>query len=181
MIVAHFRFLNPECKYKLFKCYCMPLYGVQLLDLDCKYSKHLNVSWRKAIRRLFNLPYTTHCALLPHICKDISIESQLYSRIVNFLKCLWSSKNQLVNLCYKLCILGSLSPTSNNISYLSFVHNVSREEAYTIKFPRAIDDDEEAARTAQFILDLLNVLNDRTITPELREDFVDILHYLCTS
>ena len=61
------------------------------------------------------------------------------------------------------------------------MHNVSREEAYTIKFPRTIDDDEEAAHTAQFILDLLNVLNDRTITPELREDCVDILHYLCTS
>ena len=28
----------------------------------------------------FNIPYRTHCALLPLLCEDIQVEAQLHSR-----------------------------------------------------------------------------------------------------
>ena len=48
MVCTHFAHLNYVCKYKLFKTYCMPLYGSQLWDIDCKYGYRFYVAWRKA-------------------------------------------------------------------------------------------------------------------------------------
>jgi hypothetical protein len=82
MIVAHFKFLNSACKYKLFNCYCMPLYGVQLLDLAVNIQSTCLCSGGKYSATIFLLKAN-------------------YSRIVKFIKCLCNSTNQLVNLCYK--------------------------------------------------------------------------------
>ena len=35
MLLAFFGFASPWIKYKLFKTYCMPLYGSVLWDLSC--------------------------------------------------------------------------------------------------------------------------------------------------
>ena len=62
MINSHFHFVHNDILYKLFKIYCMPRYVSQLLDKEIN---KFYVSWRKAIRKLFDLPYITHCDLLP--------------------------------------------------------------------------------------------------------------------
>ena len=46
-------------KYKLLKSYCMPLYGCVLWDFDSVNINQFYVTWRKAIRRLFNLSIDT--------------------------------------------------------------------------------------------------------------------------
>ena len=42
----------------------------RLIVTGNKEIKKLYTSWRKAIRKLFDLPYITHCDLLPYICDD---------------------------------------------------------------------------------------------------------------
>jgi hypothetical protein len=56
VLIAQFKHAFPWIKYKLFKTFCMPLYGVQLWDLSNVAIESFYVAWRKSIRRLFDLP-----------------------------------------------------------------------------------------------------------------------------
>ena len=85
--------LKCQLKYRLFKTYCMPLYGPVLWDQGVQY---FCTQWRKSIRKLFNLPYTTHSNLLSSICHDIPIEFQLMSRAMKFLVKVGNSQNKVL-------------------------------------------------------------------------------------
>ena len=71
MVVPHYKHLRYDIMYKMFKTYCMPLYGCPLWDYTGK-------------GRLFNIPRTTHCVLVNEICDDIPVHEQLHNRFINF-------------------------------------------------------------------------------------------------
>ena len=56
-------------KYKLFKSYCMSLYGCVVWDFDSVIINQFYVTWRNALRRLFNLSNRTHSRYIHLICK----------------------------------------------------------------------------------------------------------------
>ena len=108
MINSHFHYIHNDILYKLFKTYCMPLYGSQLWD-------HSN----KEIRKLFDLPYITHCDLLLYICDDCPPNEQLYFRVISLCKRLANTDNNLSRICYAHAVSGSGSSVSNTISVIS--------------------------------------------------------------
>ena len=65
------------------------------------------VCWRKAIRKLLNLPYRTHNELLPYMCDEVKPLIQLLRRVISFIKGVSNVKNELSALCYKLALNGS--------------------------------------------------------------------------
>ena len=179
MATSHFMHLNHICKYKLFKTYCMPLYGAQLWDLDCKYVDKFFVSWRKAIRRLFKLPYTTHRCLLPPLCHDQTVEQQIHQRSVSFINSISQSNNPIVSCCYKLAMSGSHSSISNNLSFLSYFYRVPRECIPSIAPEPPVVDDETSLK-AVFIEELLCLLYDIDTHDIPSNDINDIISVLCT-
>ena len=57
--------------YSLFNTFCMSMYGSQLWNLGLpKMMEPSYIAWRKCVRRIFALPYNTHCNLLPNIAQD---------------------------------------------------------------------------------------------------------------
>ena len=56
------------------------------------------VSWRKAIRKLFNISNLTHCNLLPYICNDLPPCMQLLRRVISFVIGLSSSHNDISSI-----------------------------------------------------------------------------------
>ena len=105
-LMSIFGNLKCQLKYRLFKTYCMPLYGSVLWDLFHHSVEYFCTQWRKSIRKLFNLPYTTHCNLLSSICHDIPIEFQLMSRAMKFLVKVGNSENKVLQLCYRFALNG---------------------------------------------------------------------------
>ena len=85
-------FKNVPChvKSKLLATYCLDLYGSQLWNYSSIDVQSFYVAWRKTIRRLWKLPNTTHCSLLPSINDCIPIEIILEQRCAKFI---WSSLN----------------------------------------------------------------------------------------
>ena len=129
MIKTHFCHNKFDVTYDIFKTYCMPLYGSQLWDYGNTYIDRFLVCWRKAIRKLLNLPYRTHNELLPYICDDVKPLIQLLRRVISFKnKGVSNAKNELTELCYKLALNGSGSAISNNVSIISFLWSVPRED-----------------------------------------------------
>ena len=43
------------------------------------------VIWRKGLRRVWNLPHNTHCALLPLLCGLLSLMDELTRRCATFI------------------------------------------------------------------------------------------------
>jgi retron-type reverse transcriptase len=160
MILSHFRLLPPNVSYSLFKTYCMPLYGCQLLDLDDPAIMKLLTNWRKCIRAVLKLPLRTHSKLLHLICDDYKIEMQLYSRFAKFFRNAANSRNQNISVCAMMALNGSGSRISNSLSVVSHFFNCSRF-AITQKIPSMVDftsDDEDDIVISKFIQ---NVLDDR--------------------
>ena len=155
MVRSHFCHTQHEVVYDIFKTYCMPLYGSQLWNYDCKYIDKLYVGWRKAIRKLLHLPYRTHCDMLPYICDDLNVSTQLLHRVVSFIKSASTSQNLMTNMCYNLIMIGK-SNVSNSMSMISAIWNTPRHQIINIKHNLSpVSHDEHIAINSSVIRDML--------------------------
>ena len=84
-LLCDFRNVPCHVKAKLLSTYCLDLYGSQLWNFTSIDVQSFFVAWRISIRRLWKLPNTTHCLLLPHINDCISKEFVLEQRWVKFI------------------------------------------------------------------------------------------------
>ena len=176
---------DTEVKYKLFKCYCMSYYGCPLWDLSDKVMSDVYVTWRKCIRKLYNLPLRTHCDLLPLICRDIPVQLQLYKRFCKFIHVALNSQNCIVKRCALLALNGSCSCSGNNINLVSNSLHVSKFALYNNSLNnifKAIDDlyhpNVNTEIDAQRVRDLI-YLTSNTYANFSRSDFITMLNYVC--
>ena len=172
-------------KYRLFKTYCMPHYGSVLWDLSHQGVEYFCTQWRKCIRKLFNLPYTTHCNLLSSICQDIPIEFQLMSRVMKFLVKVGNSENKVLQLCYKFALNGSMSKISNTVNHVSCLLKISKhlllQSSVGQKLIRfGIQIPENVMGKADHICNLLLLRENSVISLFTYEELTSMIDYLCT-
>ena len=113
-------------KYQLFKSYCLPLYGSVLWDYSHPSIEKLYLTWRKCVRKLINVPYNTHSALLPAICNDVPVDVQMHKRVVKFIFSLLESNNIRNKICLLLSVNGSCSSMCNTINYVCHKYNFNK-------------------------------------------------------
>ena len=51
-------------------------------DIEC-----LCVIWRKGIRCIYHLPFTTHSVIIPGFCDTLPLIDLFYRRMLNFVIC----------------------------------------------------------------------------------------------
>ena len=96
-IICTFRNANCSTKIKLVKSYCTNFYGAEIWDLSHRDMESIGMAWRKGIRRIWQLPYTTDSVLIPGLCDTLPLIDLFYKRMLNFIyKCL-NSQSSLVN------------------------------------------------------------------------------------
>ena len=164
-VKSHFKYLPPDIMYRLFKQYCMPLYGCPLWDLSHKSIERFYVSWRKSIRFVLGLPRNTHCALLPEICSDINVNEQLNIRFAKFIKSLYNSNNQLSRLCAQIAINGSSSNVSNNITVACKLFNTNRNDLCHMKTDNWHKTRVNRNDTSNLVIELLNIKYENLFIP----------------
>ena len=118
-ILNYFSLANVTVKYKLFKSFCMPLYGSVLWDLSSNDILKFYSTWKKGLRRLFNLPYRTHSRYLPLLGNDLPVNLQLFLRFNKFMYKLLTSENAFVQLASKLALNGSQSSVGKSVMHIS--------------------------------------------------------------
>ena len=106
MLLALFSNVMMDTSYKLFKTFCISVYGSQLWDFESKQLEGFYTACGKCIMRLLRLPYQTHSCLLHLICNDLPVNAQLQIRCIKFVKSCPNSKSPFVRMCYKLVIWG---------------------------------------------------------------------------
>ncbi len=119
--LAHFGHLPIAIKCKLFVTYCYSFYGCQLWDLHSPELAHFETVWRKAIRRVWKLPYRTHSMFLPYIMHGQSFRDVITSRFCKFAdNCLHSENYHVRCIAYNAshtqlsCFGKNLMHISNN-------------------------------------------------------------------
>ena len=76
-MLSRFSYCSSFIKSTLFKTYCTSYYGCVLWRLDSSAVQKCYVSWRKIIRRIWGLPYRTHCRFLPILVSENPPENSL--------------------------------------------------------------------------------------------------------
>jgi hypothetical protein len=83
-VLCYFGKLQCNIKLDLLYTYCSSFYGCHLWDLENRATESIFVSWRKALKRVWNLPYRTHSDLLYCLSNKWPIELELVRRFVLF-------------------------------------------------------------------------------------------------
>ena len=130
-INAIFSRAHAKVTYRLFKTYCMDLYGCNFWNLAGSDALSFFILWRKCIHKLLYLSPMTHSRFLPLLCDDIPIELQLFRRFNKFLWNVSKSYNPCVSMCYKLVINGSNSVFCKNVNTISQHLNIAKSKIGT--------------------------------------------------
>ena len=108
-------------KSKLIDTYCLGLYGSQLWNYSRNDVNAFYITWRKVVRRIWIIPSTTHCSLLPSINKCLVIDFLIEKKII------WSCFNshsltvRNISMAAKIC---SFSDFGDNYKYLSYINKI---------------------------------------------------------
>jgi len=73
-------------KSNLFHAYCTSYYGCEFWSLSNSNVKEFCVAWRKSLRRVWVLPFQTHCVLLPLLSQCLPALDEICRRSLNFVR-----------------------------------------------------------------------------------------------
>jgi len=77
------------------------MYGCELWLLDSIFVEDFCVAWRKALRRVLNLPYNTHSYLLPLLTDTLPIFDEICKRSARFIvSCLFGSSRLVQSVAW---------------------------------------------------------------------------------
>ena len=85
-VLCFFGKVSCDVNARLFRAYCTSFYGCELWDLSGGSLSGFCTAWRKALRRIWNLPYRMHCHLLPLLCNCMPVFEEICKRSLKFLQ-----------------------------------------------------------------------------------------------
>ena len=122
--LADFNQVSSTVKNVLFKQYCTSFYGIPISLLEDQQINRLHVSWRNAVRRIWQIPRRSHNRFLPHISSSLPLEIMLHTRFMKFFINGFNSKNELVSFLCKHSIK-CMSRMGRNLRYVCQLYNVN--------------------------------------------------------
>jgi hypothetical protein len=108
-----FKHLNYHVKFQLFKTYAVSMYGCE--SWNYKSLDIVSVCWRKCIRQIYNLPYRTHCDLLPFVTESLPIEFEIVCRFVKFIQKCCRHENPALSNIARIALEGHGTTFSENV------------------------------------------------------------------
>ncbi len=121
-LIVKFPGVSFQVKKKLFQAYCTSYYGSQSWQLTS--IDNFAMTWRKVIRRLFSLPWNTHCDLLPAILKQDNAMVSIEKRMCRYLHNCLNSDNELVSYVFKRAAMDYSGLIGQNMKYLMHKYKI---------------------------------------------------------
>ena len=171
LLLRQFRTCSPPIIYKLFNTFCMSLYGCQLWDYSKPSIEEICISWRKGVRKIYNIPYNTHRRFLHLICNDTSIKVKLHRCFLKFFIGVSNHTNPNIRFLSRLASHGSLSKTSSNLNIVCSLYKIDKTNVNMSTLCKIQDIDNE---------DDVIISNMIACFME-NKDTYGIAHELCTS
>jgi hypothetical protein len=81
--LCQFGKLDVVTKNRLFLAYCSSHYGSVLWDLDCRSLDAYAAAWRTGLRRIWRLPFNSHCAIVSLVSMTVPLIDVICQRFIN--------------------------------------------------------------------------------------------------
>jgi hypothetical protein len=114
--LAKFGHLSVIIKSKLFLNYCNSFYGCELWSLSHRLLTEFDTTWRKSVRRVWRLPYTTHNVLIPVFANGVNFRYILHQRFINFASSCIHSSNLIISFISKIACASQRHCFGRNMS-----------------------------------------------------------------
>jgi hypothetical protein len=191
-VLCYFGHLSPVVKLRLIKTFCCSLYGSVLWELDHLSIDSVCCTWRKGLRRVWDVPYRTHCNILPLLCNELPLYDEICKRTANFINvCLNSDCVLVKRLVYRAIYFERMrSPIGRNaltccIRYgLISIHNFDK---FTVRHWFEGTVTEELLSDVLVLLELIFVRDgsfDVTANEAplySRSDIISFISFICTT
>ena len=148
----------------------------------------LIISWNKAVRKIFKLPYQCHTRFLHLITKTSHPRTQIFTRFLKFASSCLNSTNNLVRAVSSLCVgnnttfFGSNLDSILNMVNISCSNFVNGSKTFSIKRSQAALDNFFSPQNedwrVHFILDLLDILHGDASVDLNNDEVYDMLNYI---
>ena len=147
------------------------------------------VRWRMAIRRLWNLPFNTHCDLLPLLTSQSPIDIQLKCRFVKFYKSLVNSNNTLIKYLSNANTFSCYSTMSKNLNMvlqelnldISELQNVSIGYIKKLYYQHWLSSINVQYKSHSSVIHELCMIRDGILVSDLEPDMIHLMiQFLCT-
>ena len=145
--------------------------------INSLYFKNVGICWNKAVRRIVNVPYTTHTWMLGPILNQTHISTQLIKRCIRFLFGMASSHNIIVYTCYNNAIGNANTPMGSNIAYFRDkygieLNSLSKNITNLVSEPKL---NTEQLIAIQHLRDLLDIQNNACTLDNFSVEDIDML------
>ena len=182
IFLAKFKYASSHLRNFLFHKYCSSFYDTQTLPVYEPSFNDIYKAWRMAVRRLWRVPWRTHCNLLPHLAGVMAPELWFAKRSINFAKLAINSKNHYVKTVSNMAKYGSYSILGGNIRWLQYKYNLDVKQICK-QWNDTCNDEFHAPLICQAIqIKELCHMRDRFCNEYLtREEISEILEYICTN
>ena len=139
----------------------------------------LYVAWRKAIRRVWKIPWSTHSNLLPHLAGVLPPELDFAKRTISFIRLLLNSNNKVVKMITGMGLCGPHSIIGQNYRFLSYKYDMNVKNV--IKFwNNRCQEQTEIIRVSEQIKELCNMRDTYQEYLLSRDEIKSIITTLCT-
>ena len=133
------------------------------------------IAWRKSVRRIWKVPYKTHCNLIPFISNSIPIEVIIHRRFYRFFDNCINSDNGVISYIFNNALMSN-SRLGKNFKYVNHVYGRNLENALSWLDKYSLEN----VNTGSIIRDLINV-RDGLNGPLSYCESQLIIELLCTS
>jgi len=171
-VLCFFNKLDLSTKIKLFKAYCTSIYGCELWTLNNKCVEDFCVAWRKALRRVLNIPHNSHTFLLPILTDTLPVFDEICKRSARFiLSCLFGVSRLVRSVAWHSIVVAKYNSVLGNNALLccerygwtqeDFVHGfINLDNNVFSEFCAECVSDSER-NSALFLLEVLYVREGR--------------------
>ena len=177
---------NTNVVSKIFNSKCSHFYGAQSWNFEDKNVAYFQTMWNRCIRRILNLPNTTHRRYLPLLNGTCSALEQIYCRFISMLQIMLFSTNVKVRYISERFVYNCNSIVGANLNIIakllccerSFILSQSKSQ---LKNMFLVKYDESMPVVSQ-ILEIRSSLEGRMCVAGFLPNELSCIHdYLCTS
>ncbi len=180
MFLADFRYASCFMRNVLFHKYCTSFYGSQILPLFDNHIQGLMTAWRVAIRRVWRIPWHTHCNLLPHIAGVMDPQLWLVKRCIKFINMCINSDNVIVRTISNMGCNSAYSILGCNYRYLKMKYDMDVKNVF-YKWNEICDVNTEVIRISEQVKELVHMRDSCYKNSQFcRTECDDMINFLCT-
>ena len=177
--LGNFSKITSKMRNYLFFKYCSSFYGSQFLPIYNDSMNDVIRAWHVVVRRVWRVPWRTHCNFLPHLAGVMPPELSFAKRAIQFSNSVINSKNKVVNMITGMGRYGKHSILGANIRHLTAKYEL-KCKVIDSKWKSLCQGQNEIIRVCEQIKELCFMRDTHNTGILTRLDATSIIDQLCT-